>query len=199
MRSLFAFISIMAACAAQQTPSARPPLALAATCAHAMPADECVTCDASRAAAYKERGDWCKEHELPESHCLACHPALKFYVIPPLPAGADLVHVSTMGEDVPSLEPHVAPGKVTVFDFYAHWCGPCKEVDALVHTVMGQRTDVAYRKLNVYEWDSPLAKRYLANVPQLPYLVVYDSSGKKHGEVRGIDVDALAALLETAR
>jgi len=85
---------------------------------------------------------------------------------------------------------------VTVFDFYAYWCGPCKEVDAFMHGVMKDRPDIAYRKLNIFQWDSPLAKRYMTNVQSMPYVVVYGPDGKKKGEVKGIDVDALARLLE---
>ena len=29
------------------------------------------------AAEYKKQGDWCKEHNRPESQCFICHPELK--------------------------------------------------------------------------------------------------------------------------
>jgi hypothetical protein len=59
---------------------------------------------------------------------------------------------------------------------------------------------LAYRKLNVVEWESPLSQRYLTNVPTLPYLVVYDTHGKKFTVLHGADLRALdQALTEAAR
>ena len=70
-------------------------------------------------------------------------------------------------------------GKVTLFDFYAVWCAPCRKIDAHVFPLLGQRRDLAVRKLNVVSWETPLAERYLKNVPSLPYVVVYGKDGKK--------------------
>ena len=28
-------------------------------------------------AVFKKKGDWCKEHDLPESQCIQCNPELK--------------------------------------------------------------------------------------------------------------------------
>ena len=81
--------------------------------------------------------------------------------------------------DVPSLESHAVRGKVTLFDFYAVWCGPCRKLDAHVFALLGQRTDVAVRKLNVVSWETPLAERYMRNVPNLPYVIVYGKSGAR--------------------
>jgi hypothetical protein len=65
--------------------------------------------------------------------------------------------------------------------------------------VLGRRKDVAYRKLNVVDWDSPLAKRYLSRVPDLPFVVVYGPDGRRLGEVSGLHIDRLDALLGGAR
>ena len=190
--------------AAPATPATSAAPALAelppeALCAHGVPKEACTACDPSRLEGFKARGDFCAEHGLPESHCKLCHPDLRFYALPEPPPGADLLHLSTMGEDVPSLEAHVAPGKVTVFDFWAHWCVPCRQVDAHLLGVLGARADVAYRKLNVVSWETPVAKRYLAEVPALPYAIVYGKDGKLVRAVSGLDLAALdAAIAEGA-
>ncbi|MDC3952530.1 thioredoxin family protein [Polyangium jinanense] len=109
----------------------------------------------------------------------------------PFPEGADVRMVVEDGSDVPDLAPHLASGKVTVVDFSAEWCGPCRQVDEHMAKVLGARTDVAYRRLDVGDWDTPLAKRYLANVPQLPYVVVYDKRGVAIDRIAGVDLARL--------
>lgn len=57
-----------------------PPAAPAAPvlCEHQVPADVCTKCAPELAEVFKELGDWCAEHGLPESHCRACNPQLTF-------------------------------------------------------------------------------------------------------------------------
>ena len=138
---------------------------------------------------------WCEEHGVPEARCERCNPALAH---PPTPRGADVRELSRAGEDVPALEPHAVPGKITVFDFYAAWCQPCQQLDAHVVALLGQRSDVALRKLNVVSWDTPLAARYLARAPTLPLVVVYGRDGTKIDSITGLDLAALDAAIEKA-
>jgi hypothetical protein len=37
----------------------------------------CTRCNVELVAAFKASGDWCAEHGLPESQCLACNPNLE--------------------------------------------------------------------------------------------------------------------------
>lgn len=169
-------------------------------CAHRVPADACTRCHPELEARFKAAGDWCGPHGLPESQCFACHPDLSFEPLPTLAAGADFLRLVEQGEDVPELEAHLVPGKVTVFDFYADWCAVCRKVDRYVYALLNQRPDVAYRKLNVVSWETPLAQRYLANAPGLPLLVVYGKDGRKVATLSGGDTDALdRAIAEAAR
>ncbi len=116
---------------------------------------------------------------------------------PSFPEGADVqVVVTKGGTDVPDLSTVLAQGKVTVVDFSAEWCRPCRAVDEHMAAMLGARRDVAYRKLDIGDWDTPLAKRYLKNVPQLPYVVVFGPTGQKLAELSGValgDLDAAIA------
>ena len=133
-------------------------------CEHRVPAETCVRCHPDLVAEFKKVNDWCVEHDVPESQCLLCHPELSFEALPELPPNADIERLSASGEDVPALEPHSVAGKVTLFDFYADWCAPCRKIDAHVFTLMQKRDDIALRKINVVSWETPVAKRYLAAV-----------------------------------
>jgi thiol-disulfide isomerase/thioredoxin len=167
-------------------------------CEHKVPKEVCTRCNPELASKFKAAKDWCPEHSVPESQCFECHPDLTFDPLPPLPASADMKELSTEGEDVPSLEAHAVPGKVTLFDFYAVWCAPCRKIDAHVFALLGKRGDLALRKLNVVSWQTPLAERYLKNVSDLPYVVVYGRDGKKVDTVSGFDLAALDRAIEKA-
>jgi thiol-disulfide isomerase/thioredoxin len=112
-----------------------------------------------------------------------------------MPEGADVDVISKAGEDVPSLEAIAVKGKVTVIDFYAPWCEPCREVDAHVAKLLATRTDIAYRKINVVDWTTPVAKRHMKKVAGLPYLVVLGKDGKELGKVTGLNLKKLDKLI----
>ncbi len=159
-------------------------------CLHGVACETCVKCHPELAAKFKAAGDWCPEHGVPESQCGICHPEV---VVPPPkpPDGADVQHLVDAGQDVPSLEPHAVRGKVTIFDFYADWCGPCRHVDEHVFELLKTRADIAYRKLNIVSWETPLARHYLARAPSLPFVVVVGKDGKAAGSVSGLKLDEL--------
>ncbi len=167
-------------------------------CKHKVPKEVCTRCNPQLAARFKKAKDWCPEHDVPESQCFKCHPDLTFEPLPALSEKADLVEIAHEGEDVPALEAHAVKGKVTLFDFYAVWCAPCRKIDAHVFGLLEKREDLALRKLDVVSWETPLAKRYLADASGLPFVVVYGKSGKRVATVEGFDLKKLDQAIAAA-
>jgi thiol-disulfide isomerase/thioredoxin len=195
-RVAFLLALASASCATTMAHTRGVPVAANPTerCVHGVACETCVKCHPELVARFKAAGDWCPEHSVPESQCGACHPDV--VVAPPQPpAGADVKRLVESGEDVPSLDPHVVRRKVTIFDFYADWCGPCLKVDEHIYDLLKRRGDVAYRKLNIVSWGSPLAKHYMAETPSLPFVVVYGKDGKRAGTMSGLKLDELDRVI----
>ena len=110
------------------------------------------------------------------------------------PAGADVLWLSRDGSAVGALPKLRAAAKYTVFDVYADWCGPCRTVDERLRDIVGKRADVAVRKLNVVDFDSPLGKELGSRLEALPYLIVFTPSGKRI-DIAGADMEKLDKAL----
>jgi len=39
-----------------------------------VPEDVCALCDTDLVAEFKAKGDWCEEHNRPDSQCFTCNP-----------------------------------------------------------------------------------------------------------------------------
>ena len=63
---------------------------------------------------------------------------------------------------------------VTLKDFYADWCGPCKTQDPIIEELTEEYPDVAFEKVNVDE-QQEVANEY--QVRSLPTLIVENDDG----------------------
>lgn len=116
--------------------------------------------------------------------------------IPDFPPGTDVQVLTRDGSAVGPLPRLAVPGKYTVFDVFAEWCGPCRVVDERLRQVVAQRADVAVRKLNVRDFDSPLAHELGPDFETLPHVVVLTPKGKRI-DISGTDFETLDRALQT--
>lgn len=65
--------------------------------------------------------------------------------------------------------------KITVIDFWAPWCGPCRMLTSIIDTLVEENKDIAIGKLNVDE--QPLSPSKF-NVRGIPAVIFF-----KDGEV----------------
>jgi copper chaperone CopZ len=95
----------------------------------------------------------------------------------------------------------LAPGKITVLDYWAEWCSPCRLLDARLQHLQQESPDVAVRRVNVGKWDNAAARQATKEfrLEALPYVRVYDARGKFVDDVTGGSWDKLLKVLEKAR
>ncbi|MFT5994352.1 MAG: hypothetical protein ACI82G_003364, partial [Bradymonadia bacterium] len=130
-------------------------------CEHDVPAEVCTRCNPELEAQFQEAGDWCRGHRIPESQCHRCHPDLHFDPLPAIPEGADVLDL-TDEQALEGLAQHIALGKVTVVDFTAPWCVPCRNVEASLRTWMTNDPRVAVRRIHIGAWEGPVVDRYMS-------------------------------------
>jgi thiol-disulfide isomerase/thioredoxin len=112
------------------------------------------------------------------------------------PPGADVAEVEP-GPGA-ALDDLAEPGRVTVVDFHASWCGACRDVELELALLLGRGAGFRLRRVRVESWESPATRALLDGVAELPYVVVFDAGGRRVGAVSGLDLARLAALLAQA-
>ena len=106
------------------------------------------------------------------------------------------IPVISHGELV-DMNQHLAPGHVTVFDFYADWCGPCRRLSPSLEEMARSDPDVALRKIDIVNWRTAVAQQF--NIHSIPQVKVYDRSGHLVGTVRGVDVEKIKSYISQAK
>lgn len=101
---------------------------------------------------------------------------------PQPPADLAVVNPETPGERVELID-HLAPGRITLFEFYSDQCSPCIQMRPILEFLAEQRRDIAVRKVNIdreghrgIDFDSPLAEQY--QVDTVPSFVIYNQEGR---------------------
>ena len=91
---------------------------------------------------------------------------------------------------------HLALGNVTVIEFYADWCGPCRQLSPSLEQ-MATDPDIALRKIDIVNWRTPVARQF--NLHSIPQVNVYNRGGILIGTVNGVDFEQVKRYVAQAK
>jgi len=92
---------------------------------------------------------------------------------------------------------HLALGNVTVVDFYADWCGPCRQLSPSLEQMARTDPEIALRKIDIVDWKTAVVRQY--NIHSIPQVNVYNRGGRLVGTVVGADVDKVRSYVAQAK
>jgi len=106
------------------------------------------------------------------------------------------VEVISHGAQV-DIAQHLALGNVTVVDFYADWCGPCKQLSPSLEQMASTDPEIALRKIDIVNWNTAVVKQY--NIRSIPQVNVYNRGGLLVGTVVGADAAEVKRYVAQAK
>ena len=92
---------------------------------------------------------------------------------------------------------HLALGHVTIVDFYADWCGPCRRLSPSLEQMARSDPDIALRKIDIVNWRTAVVQQF--NIHSIPQVNVYDRSGRLVGTVLGVDFEKVKSYVAQAK
>lgn len=93
------------------------------------------------------------------------------------------------------IEKMLGLGKVTILDFYAEWCGPCRRLGEVLEKIKDE--DVVVKRIDV-DKDAGLSDRFCINA--VPFVAVFDKNGKPFSAFSGCrDEEYLKNVISRAR
>jgi thioredoxin 1 len=92
---------------------------------------------------------------------------------------------------------HLALGGVTVVDFYADWCGPCRQLSPSLEQMARTDPEIALRKIDIVNWRTAVARQF--NVHSIPQVNVYNRGGSLIGTLNGADIETIKSYVAQAK
>ena len=73
---------------------------------------------------------------------------------------------------------------ITLLDFYADWCGPCKNFEPFLQELQSTYPSINITKVNI-DTEKEITEKYDINV--IPTIIILDESNKTLSKIEGYD------------
>jgi thioredoxin 1 len=81
-----------------------------------------------------------------------------------------------------SIDEVLSQNEITVIDFWADWCGPCKMLGPIINQLSEENQDVVIGKLDVMANQSSAAKYGITGIP----CIIFFKNGEEVSRVKGV-------------
>ena len=89
--------------------------------------------------------------------------------------------MATVNLDINQFEDTIANNDILIFDFWAEWCGPCKQFGPIFEAVSEKHPDIVFAKVNVEEQQELAGMFQVRSIPTIVFMrekiVVYSNPG----------------------
>ena len=106
------------------------------------------------------------------------------------------IEVISHGAQV-DISQHLVLGSVTVIDFYADWCGPCRQLSPSLEQMARNDPEIALRKIDIVNWKTVVVQQF--NIHSIPQVNVYDRNGRLVGTALGVDFEKVKSYVAQAK
>ncbi len=108
----------------------------------------------------------------------------------------DAVRIISNGGQEVDLPPLLAEDKITIVDFFAEWCGPCRQISPRLEQLAREDPDVVLLKVDIVNWNTPVTKQFGIN--SVPNVRVFNRSKAQVGDAAD-DVNLVMERVKLAK
>ena len=79
-----------------------------------------------------------------------------------------------------NLQSSLVAGRINIVDFYADWCGPCRQMAPVLEGFVAKNPRYCLLKVDIKDWKSPVALQY--GLRSIPHIKIFDERGRLMSE-----------------